>query len=116
MKGTIIIVWLALAGIAGFALFSISFKVQHLETELAKLNKKILEEQNAVHVLRAEWSYLNRPANIEALAHELLPDMHRPKTSQIGSLDDLDNSPPTTQANGPAAGVPITRASARSAR
>jgi len=116
MKGTLILVWLGLASVAGFALFSISFKVEQLENELAALNKRILREQNAVHVLRAEWSYLNRPANIEILTRELLPELRRLETGQIGGIEDLTDSPAATQAVTPATGAPISKAAARSER
>jgi hypothetical protein len=116
MRGSLIFAWIGLASAAGFALFSISFKVEQLENELSELNKLILREQNAVHVLRAEWSYLNRPANIEALTHDLLPDLRRIDTSQIGGIEDLSDAPPPTQANAPGADASIKKASARSER
>ncbi len=95
MKGAAMAVWIGLAGIAGFALFNITFKVEQLEAELNQLNKQILKEQKAVHVLRAEWSYLNRPDRIEALVRRLLPDLGYPNAAQIGGLDRLDQAAAT---------------------
>lgn len=58
---------LAAIGVAG-ALFQVKYEVQDLERELAEVNSQILADQEAVHVLKAEWSYLNQPARIAALA------------------------------------------------
>lgn len=91
MKSFALIVWIGLAGMASFALFNITFKVERLESELSALNKQILKEQKAVHVLRAEWSYLNRPDRIEALARKLLPHLQPPEAYQIVDLDSLDD-------------------------
>jgi len=110
------IVWIGLATIAGFALFNITFKVEQLENELNALNKQILKEQNAIHVLRAEWSFLNRPANIEGLARELLPELRHPQTSQIGGIEDLTNPPAAVHAATSANGMPISKAAARNER
>jgi hypothetical protein len=100
MKGTALLAWMCVAGIAGFALFNVSFKVERLEGELNRLNKAVLKEQKAVHVLRAEWSYLNRPDRIEALARKLLPEMGVADAAQIGGWDRLDASPPAATAIG----------------
>jgi len=104
MKGAALLVWIGLAGIAGFALFNITFKVEQMEGELNKLNKEILKEQKAIHVLRAEWSYLNRPDRIEALARRLLPNLGSPDASRIGGLDGLDAPPPSVRATAVRAG------------
>ena len=113
MRGAILLVWVGLAGIAGFALFNITFKVEQLENELSALNKQILKEQNTIHVLRAEWSFLNRPANIEGLAHELLPELRHPQTSQIGGIEDLTDTPKTAPDGLATNGLPISKAAAR---
>ena len=114
MKSTAIFIWIGLASIAGFALFNIKFKVEQLDNDLSQLNKQILKEQNAVHVLRAEWSYLNRPENIENLARKYLPDLRYPETSQIGGLDDLNDSTPPTLASETPRGTPVSASAGRS--
>ncbi|MBL4721802.1 MAG: hypothetical protein JKY20_11825 [Alphaproteobacteria bacterium] len=89
MKGVAIFLYLSLAGVAGFALFHITYKVEQLEHQLTTLNKEILEEQNAVHVLKAEWSFLGRPERIEELRRQFLPELQPLRTTQIGGLEDL---------------------------
>ena len=68
MIGKIQIVWLALAGVASGVLFHTSYRVQELDARLASLNREIIREQEAIQVLKAEWSHLNEPGRIERLA------------------------------------------------
>ena len=89
MKGFAAMVYLCLAGFAGFALFHITYKVDQLEAQLSQLNKEILLEQNIVHVLKAEWSFISRPERINELRRKMLPELHPLQTIQIGDLDSL---------------------------
>lgn len=89
MKGIALVVWLGLAGMACIALFDITFRVEALQEELNALNKQILAEQRAVHVLQAEWSYLSRPERVEALSRRLLPQLQPPTAQQVGDLETL---------------------------
>lgn len=61
----------AAAGVAGL-LFQVKYEVQDLERELAQINRQILADQETVHVLQAEWSYLNQPARIAELSRRHL--------------------------------------------
>ena len=65
------LVWLILAALASGALFSISYAVLALEEELEGLNHAIVEEQTAIRVLEAEWSYLNSPARLQTMIDDL---------------------------------------------
>lgn len=79
MKTIAVAVWTLLAAAAVAAMFRISFEVEALEARLQEINREIAREQEAIHVLQAEWSYLNRPQRIEDLSRDLLPD-HKPIT------------------------------------
>ena len=80
--------WSLLAALVGFGLFHVKYQVQTLEDRLAKINRAIVREQKQIHVLRAEWTYLDRPERIERLAKKYL-DLAPPKASQIGSIAQL---------------------------
>ena len=67
--GVLMWVWL-IAGAAG-VLFHVSYDVTALEDDLSALNRDIVREQEAIRVLRAEWSYLNQPERLRNLAAEL---------------------------------------------
>ena len=65
------IVWI-LAGICmGAAMIVVKARVQGLEEELASLQTEIRAEERAVHVLKAEWSYLNQPRVLRGLAERI---------------------------------------------
>ncbi len=58
----------ALAALAGGALFHIAFQVSALEDRLALLNDEIRAERDTIHVLRAEWTHLNQPERLADLS------------------------------------------------
>lgn len=63
---------LGLATTMGAALFITSEHVQRKEKDLAALQDKLGYEHDAMRVLNAEWTYLNRPDRLEQLAHSYL--------------------------------------------
>jgi len=81
--------WLSLIVVASYAMFHISYEVEQVETELRSLNRQTLTEQEAIHVLKAEWSHLNRPEYLRELSRDLLPNMQDPTIAQIGTLDRI---------------------------
>ena len=89
MKTYSLLGWLTLIVVASYAMFHISYQVEQVESELYALNRQTLQEQEAIHVLRAEWSHLNRPENLRELSKELLPNLQPPEIDQIGSLQEL---------------------------
>lgn len=64
--------WVLLVGGAGVALFLLKYEVQAREDRLARINAEIIRTQEAIQVLRAEWSYLNRPDRLADLAQRHL--------------------------------------------
>ena len=52
------------AAVSALAAYWISQETQSTEAELRRLQRDILLEQEAIHVARADWSYLTRPARI----------------------------------------------------
>lgn len=82
------LVWLGLVVAIGFVLFHIKDRVQGLETRLAGLHQSIDDDREAIHALRAEWSYLNDPARIEALTRRYL--RYKPvEARQVQALDTV---------------------------
>lgn len=67
-KRTYSLFLLALAALLGTALFITSGRVQHTEKLYAEAQKKYDLTEDAVKILRAEWTYLNRPDRLEELA------------------------------------------------
>lgn len=82
------LLFLGLAMAMGLALFPLKYRVQELRDELARLHADIAAENQAIHVLKAEWSHLNDPAVLRALAQKHL-GLDRLQAKQIGSLEGL---------------------------
>ncbi|MDX1483568.1 MAG: hypothetical protein R3229_03705 [Alphaproteobacteria bacterium] len=89
--------WVLLAAVAGFGLFHVKYRVQTLEDDLRRLNAAITEEQEQLHVLRAEWAYLNRPDRLQELSERHLA-LRPLRAEQIGAIDSL---PEAAAADGP---------------
>src|SRR5690606_7701321 len=73
---TATIFWLGLAALLGAGLFHLKYEVQALERHLTGLNAEIVRNQEAIHVLEAEWAYLNQPERLKTLSAkrlELIP-------------------------------------------
>jgi len=84
------LLFLLLAGALSVGLFSIKYQVQDLEQKLVSLNKSIYQERRSIHVLNAEWSYLNNPERLAGLASRLL-HMQPILPSQLASLKEIDS-------------------------
>lgn len=66
------VTWLIAVTFAALAVFYVSQTAERLDRELALQQRAILQHQEAIHVLEAEWSYLNRPERISLLAERYL--------------------------------------------
>jgi hypothetical protein len=86
------LIWLALATAAGIGLFQVKYKVQALEGDLGQINRQILRDQDAIHVLAAEWSFLNEPGRLGDLARRHL-ELAPFTAAQLAHLSDLPNRP-----------------------
>jgi hypothetical protein len=81
-----IALWLILASLSGVSMYLIKHEVQIRDARLDQLHRTILENQEAVLVLRAEWSYLNQPVRIESLIRRHL-NLRPTETRQLTSID-----------------------------
>jgi cell division protein FtsL len=77
-----------LAAALSVVLFGVKYQVRDLEEELTSIERAILNEERAIHVLRAEWSHLNDPERLRQLAARYL-DLSPVTARQLGSFDDL---------------------------
>ncbi len=88
------VLFVFVAGALSLALFSLKYQVQDLEDEFVGLNRSILAERRATHVLEAEWSYLNDPVRLGALAARHL-GLRPVESEQLGTLRTLSVLPST---------------------
>lgn len=66
------LLWLIAAILIGCGLYQLKYEVQAKEERLVRLNRQIQQEQEAIHVLSAEWAFLNRPDRLADLANRHL--------------------------------------------
>ena len=111
MIGRSTIVWLSLALVAGGVLFHTSYRVQSMDRELRAVNRQIVEQREAIHVLKAEWAFLNEPSRLERLTR-LHTELKPMTPDQVGaSLDAIPARPvPSAPADAPAIGKAPTPA------
>jgi hypothetical protein len=62
------IVWVVVLALLGVGLFQVKYNVQLKERELRDVRRQIEANYSAIHVLEAEWSYLNDPLRLADLA------------------------------------------------
>ena len=108
MKRRATLILFALAVVAGGVLFGIAFEVSALEERLAVLNKQITKDRDSIHVLRAEWSYLNQPERLHGLNQRYL-DLQPLDGGQLSEIAALPVRPtPEPELNpAPAEAAPV---------
>lgn len=86
------VLFVVIASMLSLGLFVLKYEVADLEHEIQLLNKRIVESREAIHVLDAEWAYLNDPARLRKLAAQyttLRPVM----PGELGTLESLPFKP-----------------------
>jgi hypothetical protein len=71
MRASALLVLLAL-GVAAAAMYQLKYEVAALEAERRAMARQLTSERQAIHVLAAEWAYLNQPERLAELAERHL--------------------------------------------
>ncbi len=81
--------------VSGALLMNVSQRVQRIEGEIKRYDRLILNEEEAIRVLKADWAYLNDPARLENLAVKNL-ELISPDSSMLTSSMDIipEENPP----------------------
>jgi cell division protein FtsL len=74
--------------------YKIKFESTRQAERIAKLRMEIRQEQDAIAVLRAEWSKLDTPARIQELAKRHLSTLKPIDPRQFDTLRNLPERPP----------------------
>lgn len=74
--------WFALIAALIGVLFYMKYEVQGLEKQLARIKRDTNRQHEAIHILKAEWSYLNRPDRLRVLINDRL-DLQPVQRNQI---------------------------------
>ena len=79
---------LMIALISGISLFVLKYHVKAEEEKLQSIHREILQNKRALHMLEAEWAYLNDPQRLLALVHSQT-DWQAIVSEQIVALSDI---------------------------
>jgi cell division protein FtsL len=97
-----LVFWSLAAVATAIGLFTVKYKVQDLEERLDRTNQKIIESQQATHILKIEWAHLNEAERIERLAQKYL-QLQQASITQVVRLDSLKQGsiPPAARSTTP---------------
>ena len=79
---------LLVAAVMAVSLFFLKYEVTNLEQQLESLNKSIVADHEAIHVLKAEWSHVNEIGRVRELSHRYL-DLGPTNPLRIVTIDEL---------------------------
>ena len=103
MRTLVSLLLLALVATA-LVIYEVKYDTRGLETRVQELQTAIQEERDAIAVLRAEWSLLNRPERVERLARKHL-GLEPLAAQRMIAVEDLEKSaakPMAQSGTGPA--------------
>jgi len=60
--------WMGGIALAAFGLYLVKYSVQDVQREVVSMRAELAQENKTIHLLNAEWAYLNRPERLKALA------------------------------------------------
>lgn len=83
-----VVIWLGIAILTGIGLFLVKYEVRALEARLLQINARVVANQEATHVLKAEWAHLNDATRIGELSARYLA-LQPVATAQLGRIDAL---------------------------
>lgn len=85
-----ILAFMATLGMVG-VVYKLKYETRELQLEAAKLRSQIIDERGQVAVLKAEWSMVTQPRQVEKLAKNL--GLSALKAPQIITNKDIDSFP-----------------------
>lgn len=98
------VVWLFVIVIAAFMLYKVKYEVQTLKSQVAETSRQLEMERQSLHVVAAEWAYLNRPERLQKLAVKYLA-ASEVTVSQISDIQEIPFPGQTLAAMDPEEGI-----------
>ncbi len=110
MIRTTTLLFMLLAAALSLALFTVKYRVQDMEDEVTGLNRAIIKDRKAIHVLRAEWSYLNNPDRLGESARRYLGmgPVDAGRIGKIGDIPERKNLPAPARFPAPVPAAPVS--------
>lgn len=82
-------------GIAAAGLYLVKYVVEDVQRDVASLETELASEEESLHLLNAEWAYLNRPERLHDLAdkHLMLQPIDSRQIQDVGVLPAAFETP-----------------------
>ena len=77
-----------LSALVGCFIYQIKHRVLDLEKAMQGVNREIIQTNEGIHILKAEWGYLNQPKRLETLNDKYL-NLKPIKHIQVASYKSL---------------------------
>ncbi len=81
--------WMGVVIILAVAVFQVEFRVEGLRAEYTEINRQLEEDQQAIHILRAEWAFLTYPDRIRNVAAKHL----KTESAAVGQIARIEDIP-----------------------
>ncbi|WP_075217158.1 cell division protein FtsL [Mongoliimonas terrestris] len=77
------------------AVYDMKYEAEIAAANVARLQRQIAQEQEAISLLKAEWSVLTQPSRLQDLVtrHADILDLQPMKPEQVGTLADIPPKP-----------------------
>lgn len=66
------LVYMACFAALAMGLYLVKYSVQNIQREVDSTRAELAQEKESLHLLKAEWAYLNRPERLQRLASKHL--------------------------------------------
>lgn len=63
-----LLIHMVCVAVLAIGLYLVKYAVQDVQRDVASLKTQLANEKESLHLLNAEWAYLNRPERLRALA------------------------------------------------
>jgi len=82
------VIWMVVIVAAALMLYMVKYQVQAIRNQATETASELEAEKEALHVVNAEWAYLNRPERLQQLASKYLAasDMTVDQVAQIEAI------------------------------
>lgn len=87
------VIGMVIAVVCSFGLYQLKHQTDIAEREVAGLKTQLAKEQEYVHILHAEWNYINRPENIKQKVEAHLAGMEEMKPDQLVDVSEIPYRP-----------------------
>lgn len=86
-RGSALLIFIVLF-VSVFGLFKVKYRVHYLNKDVQEMKKQIEQEKSTIHILNAEWTFLNQPKRLKELANRYL-ELKEVRAIQVKSVENF---------------------------